>query len=200
MGSNGDHSKEALIATKPDRRPERTRQALVRSLVELILERGYESVTIDDLTQRANVGRSTLYVHFGGLDGVLKQALTNPSIRLADIVDRKPALEHVAALLDHFKDQRKRNGSMFAPPMRAVWVRRLAELIEPRLEALASAENRPAPLLPLSFIATQLAEQQLALVANWLSMRVTMPSEAVAAAVIAMTRATVDGLAPGVAE
>ena len=196
MGSNGDLPREAAIATRPDRRPERTRQALVRALVELILERGYETLTVDDLTQRANVGRSTLYAHFGGLDGVLKQALTGPSTRLAELVDGKPALEHVTALLDHFKDQRKRNGAMFAPPMRAVWVRRLAELIEPRLEALALAEARPAPLLPLSFIATQLAEQQLALVANWLSMRVTMPSEAVAAAMIAMTRATIDGLSP----
>jgi hypothetical protein len=130
---------------------------------------------------------------------VLRQALTGPSTRLAELVDREVPVESVAALLDHFKDQRKRNGAMFAPPMRAVWVRRLAELIEPRLEALARAEQRGPPLLPISFIATQLAEQQLALVANWLSMRVTTPSDVIAVALRAMTRATIDGLAPPVA-
>jgi AcrR family transcriptional regulator len=192
MGS----AREAAIATRPDRRPERTRQALVRALVQLILERGFESLTVDDLVERANVGRSTLYVHFGGLDGVLKQALTGPSTLLADIADRTVAFEDVVTLLDHFKDQRKRNGAFFAPPLRAVWARRIAELIEPRLEAPARAEGRAAPLLPFSFIATQLAEQQLALVGNWLSMRVTTPTEAVAAAMIAMTRATIDGLSP----
>jgi hypothetical protein len=127
---------------------------------------------------------------------VLSQALTGPSTRLAELVDRKVPVENVAALLDHFKDQRKRNGAFFAPPMRGLWVRRLAELIEPRLIALAQAEGRGAPLLPLSFIATQLAEQQLALVANWLSMRVTTSSDVIAAAMIAMTRATIDSLSP----
>ncbi len=185
----------AAIATKPDRRPARTRQALVGALVELILERGYESLTVDDLVERANVGRSTLYAHFGGLDGVLKQALTGPSTRLALLVEPRVDAHDLASLLDHFKDQRRRNGAFFVAPMRALWVRRLAELIEPRLAGLVRGQGR-APLLPLDFIATQLAENQLALVSNWLALRTAMPTQAVAAAMIAMTRATIDGLAP----
>ena len=47
------------MATRPDRRPERTRQALVAALIELILERGYETLTVEEVAERANIGRST---------------------------------------------------------------------------------------------------------------------------------------------
>jgi AcrR family transcriptional regulator len=194
--ANDGATREAAIAKKPDRRPERTRQALIGALIELILERGYETLTVDDVAERANVGRSTLYAHFGGLEGVLKQALTSPSLRLAELVDLPIAPADLVPQLDHFKSQRKRNRVFFVPPLRGLWVRRLAELIEPRLEALAHGQSRPMPLLSWGFIATQLAENQIALVANWLALRPAASSAAIAAAMIAMTRATVDGLAP----
>ncbi len=48
----------------PDRRVQRTRQLLQNALNELILEKGYEKVTVQDVIDRANVGRSTFYAHF----------------------------------------------------------------------------------------------------------------------------------------
>jgi AcrR family transcriptional regulator len=47
-----------------DRRIQRTRQLLLDALVALILEKGYEAVTVQDIIDRANVGRSTFYAHF----------------------------------------------------------------------------------------------------------------------------------------
>jgi AcrR family transcriptional regulator len=47
-----------------DRRIQRTRQLLQDALVELILEKGYEAITVQDIIDRANVGRSTFYAHF----------------------------------------------------------------------------------------------------------------------------------------
>ena len=47
-----------------DRRIQRTRQLLQESLVALILEKGFEAVTVQDIIDRANVGRSTFYSHF----------------------------------------------------------------------------------------------------------------------------------------
>lgn len=54
-----------------DRRIQRTRQLLQNALSELILEKGYEKVTVQDLIDRANVGRSTFYAHFESLDQLL---------------------------------------------------------------------------------------------------------------------------------
>jgi AcrR family transcriptional regulator len=48
----------------PDRRIQRTRQLLLNALIELILEKGYEAVIVQDIIDRVNVGRSTFYSHF----------------------------------------------------------------------------------------------------------------------------------------
>jgi len=49
---------------RPDRRRERTKRQLSEALVALILERGYDNIRIEDITERANLGRATFYLHF----------------------------------------------------------------------------------------------------------------------------------------
>jgi AcrR family transcriptional regulator len=47
-----------------DRRVRRTRELLRNALTSLIVEKGYEHVTVQDICDRADVGRSTFYAHF----------------------------------------------------------------------------------------------------------------------------------------
>ena len=47
-----------------DRRVQRTRRALRDALVALILERGWDGFGVQELCERADVGRSTFYTHF----------------------------------------------------------------------------------------------------------------------------------------
>ena len=54
--------------TKTDRRVERTRELLQKALIELIAERGYDAITIQDIVDRANVGRTTFYLHYNSKD------------------------------------------------------------------------------------------------------------------------------------
>lgn len=56
---------------KPDRRLQRTRELLLDALVHLLMERGYEKLTIQNLLDRAKVGRSTFYAHFQSKDDLL---------------------------------------------------------------------------------------------------------------------------------
>lgn len=53
---------------KPDRRVRRTRDALRSALNELIEEKGYAAVSVQDIIDRADVGRSTFYAHFHDKD------------------------------------------------------------------------------------------------------------------------------------
>jgi AcrR family transcriptional regulator len=53
---------------KTDRRVERTREQLQRALMDLIAERGYDSITIQDIVNRANIGRTTFYLHYNSKD------------------------------------------------------------------------------------------------------------------------------------
>ncbi|MFG3246255.1 TetR/AcrR family transcriptional regulator [Streptomyces sp. NPDC048187] len=47
-----------------DRRTRRSRRALKAALVELVLERGFTALTVEDITERADVARATFYAHF----------------------------------------------------------------------------------------------------------------------------------------
>src|SRR5258707_7199093 len=60
-----------MADTKMDRRVQKTRQALQNALIELILEKGYEAVVIQDILDRANVGRSTFYAHYQDKEDLL---------------------------------------------------------------------------------------------------------------------------------
>ncbi|WP_415841128.1 TetR/AcrR family transcriptional regulator [Paenibacillus typhae] len=55
-----------------NRRVRRTRQALKTAFVDLILEKGYEAVTIMDIAERADYNRGTFYKHFVSKEDLLR--------------------------------------------------------------------------------------------------------------------------------
>jgi AcrR family transcriptional regulator len=54
-----------------DRRVQRTRQLLLDALAALVLEKGYEAMTVQNIIDYANVGRSTFYSHFQDKEDLL---------------------------------------------------------------------------------------------------------------------------------
>jgi AcrR family transcriptional regulator len=65
---------------RPDRRVAKTRRALKEALTDLTLEHGYEAVTVSDIIDRADVGRSTFYAHFTDKDDLLMSTLSDLQI------------------------------------------------------------------------------------------------------------------------
>lgn len=60
---------------KTDRRVKRTHKLLQEALVELTLEKGYDAVTILDITKRADVGYATFFRHYPDKDALLADVL-----------------------------------------------------------------------------------------------------------------------------
>ncbi|MES2073809.1 MAG: TetR/AcrR family transcriptional regulator [Pseudomonadota bacterium] len=56
---------------KLDRRVRQTRDTLLDALLSLMMERGYERLTIQNLLDRADIGRATFYAHFDSKDELL---------------------------------------------------------------------------------------------------------------------------------
>jgi AcrR family transcriptional regulator len=63
------------IVRKLDERARRTRQRLGTALIELILERSINEVTVQEVLDRARVGRSTFYLHFRDKNDLLLSQL-----------------------------------------------------------------------------------------------------------------------------
>ena len=59
----------------PDRRVQRTQQLLQTALISLIQERGFEALSVQDIIDRANVGRATFYAHFDNKEDLLVSRL-----------------------------------------------------------------------------------------------------------------------------
>lgn len=67
-----------------DRRVRRTQHLLARALIALTLEKGYEVVTIRDITERADIGYATFFRHYHDKDELLKDVL---DVVLTDLID-----------------------------------------------------------------------------------------------------------------
>jgi AcrR family transcriptional regulator len=100
-------------ASAPDRRVRRTRKLLHDAFIALAIEKGYEKTTIQDILDRADVGRSTFYTHYrdkaelltASFDGMHQQLLRQlaevPTTSTIDVT--LPA----ALLFDHaYQNQR----------------------------------------------------------------------------------------------
>jgi AcrR family transcriptional regulator len=64
-----------MTAEKVDRRVRRTKGLLRGALLSLIREKGYERITVQEIIDRADVGRSTFYAHFRDKEDLLVYGL-----------------------------------------------------------------------------------------------------------------------------
>ncbi|MFI1916861.1 TetR/AcrR family transcriptional regulator [Nocardia sp. NPDC020380] len=97
-----------------DRRVRRTRKMLHEAFIALVLEQGYEQTTVQDILDRADVGRSTFYVHFRDKEALLTASFDDVREQLEHDFDemasagRPIEVDRPAALIfDHaYRNQR----------------------------------------------------------------------------------------------
>jgi AcrR family transcriptional regulator len=92
----------------PDRRVLKTKAALRDAMLDLMALRGWDELTIQEICDHANVGRSTFYVHYQSKEDLLSEGLNE----LRDMIAAQGAdTEHagchfLAGLLSHMAQQR----------------------------------------------------------------------------------------------
>ena len=116
-----------------DRRVRRTHRALREAFVELVVERGWDGFSVQDLCARADVGRSTFYLHYADKEEVLDGAFADLGkelrAQLAQAGSSRP-LEFSRGLLDHAHGHLR--------IYRALVGRRAAQVVQGRMRALVT--------------------------------------------------------------
>jgi AcrR family transcriptional regulator len=186
---------------KSDRQVERTRKRLQQALIELIGERGYDAITVQDIAARADVGRTTFYLHYSGKDDLFLScheailrgfhagplnALSREELLAAEVpAGVVSAYRHLEAVwLRLYPVFQGKDGSLILRRMRD-WN---AQEIEASLQAaFGDAESSIA----LDLLANHLAGARITLLQWWLEKRRPHTAEEVAQAFHRLQRAVI---------
>ncbi len=130
-----DHEKIAEAAGRMhpgmDRRTLRTRQALHQALIRLVLDRGYDQITVADIAEAANVGRSTFYAHFTDKDDLLRHGISYLSAMLKEPPDEESGgpLGFSRFLTEPLKDRKKLQRALMQSSAGSIVIGSLREAI-----------------------------------------------------------------------
>jgi len=158
---------------KDDRRAARTREMLIHALLELVEDKHYDQITVQDIVQRANVGRSTFYAHYQSKDDLLMSGFEQQLRRLAGqiVLGEDNRLRFDTALLfRHAREHREIHRTLIWGSSFELLIKNghaaLSQQIEERLTFLLAA--RQPPPIPLPVLACVMAGVLLVSLKWWL--------------------------------
>jgi AcrR family transcriptional regulator len=158
--------------TAPDRRTQRTRQALSHALIALIQDKRYDAITVQDICDRANVGRSTFYAHYQDKDDLLASNFQQVMESLGQpLAYRDGQLTfHIAPLFEHVEGHHHLYKALLWGGGMEVLMRagqkQWSQQIEQYVEALLKDGRQPA--VPIQVVAVYLAGSLQTLLLWWL--------------------------------
>lgn len=147
--------------TAHNRQTEKTRTAIKSAFAELVFSGRYDDIRMIDVARTANVGRSTLYMHYPDKDAILLDNMAPMLEDLAMATQGEDAYPKIEAALHHIWSHRDRG--------RVVLFGTTGQKLE---NALASrvTENLKghSGTLGLPFLANPIAAATLTILRTWL--------------------------------
>jgi AcrR family transcriptional regulator len=197
--------------TKSDRRVERTRELLRQALIDLVRERHYDAIRIQDIVDRANVGRTTFYLHYRNKDELLMschEAIMSRfqfgphAPRSRDMLLAPQAPAEMIAAYRHLASVRPAMTRLLRSRDSLLLITRLRNWIAAEMEnSLSSAFPGADFTVPLDLLSSCLAGAQIALLQWWLTYPQPHTPEQVAQMTQRLQRAAIiEALGSGAAE
>jgi len=163
---------------KLDRRVQRTRQLLQDALLAMVIEKGYDATTVQDIIDRANVGRATFYAHFPDKQTLLTSRLEDLRVLLTERRRQVSGpLGFSLAMLEHARSHLPLYRAIVGRESGAFIVQRIhrtiADLAELDLKALGFKGAPEQRRLAVEFLAGAF----MAVLTWWLDEGATLPPE-----------------------
>jgi AcrR family transcriptional regulator len=165
---------DQMILQQPDRRTQRTQQTLFDALIDLLKVKHYDAISVKDIIEKANVGRSTFYAHFQTKDDLLKSGFE----RVLDMLLEQVIFDEANRILTLDSAPLFRHAQIHAELYRTLaWgtgfevittqgQASLGEKFGQRFSLLVSSDQQPA--VPLSALCYSLSGSLLILLKWWL--------------------------------
>ena len=161
-----------------DRRVKRTQNLLAKALIALTLEKGYEAVTIRDITERADVGYATFFRHYHDKDALLLDVLDVVLAELMDLLSLSPDADPatVGALIFRYVQQQSEVVRVLLSSRGSATL--VQRIIEAGTESVLR-QNSPlvGAVVPVEIAAYHLVTSTLALIQWWLEHGMPYPPE-----------------------
>ena len=153
---------EAVKQQKQDRRSLRTRQLVSDAMMQLMREKRYSAITVQDVLERAGIGRSTFYAHYFDKDDALASVVELMLATFDERLRRSEGAQGIVPSLELFRHAAEQR-LFFQAMTRGQVGERLWEMsqtllsrnIERALEQVREAES--AQVVPLPVMAHYLA-------------------------------------------
>ena len=169
---------------KTDRRSQRTQRILHEALMSLMQEKRYDEITVQDIIDRADVGRSTFYTHYRDKEDLMTSGLLHLMHILSEMVAKPSAtgetrllptqelFEHVQEHQNLFRGMvRGRGLELFFEKGQEYWSQKLTADLQTRLpEGHQSA-------VPIPVIAQFVAGTFVTMLRWWLDMKMPYSPE-----------------------
>jgi len=159
-----------------DRRIQKTQKLLREALFSLIHEKTYDSIAVKEILDRANVGRSTFYTHFGDKDELLVSGMHDMlrSAQPATVPSSAKRYEQLIwfsrPIFEHIHQQRRTGGARIGTRGRAIIHEHLqevlAELIADEVRKDFQGRRKTAGRIPPDLFVQYVASTFI-LVLNW---------------------------------
>lgn len=157
------------MSEKQDRRSQRTRHLLSQAFVQLLREKGYSAITVSDLIERANIGRSTFYSHFRDKDDLFVNELD----RVIDVLSHRiPEQEELPffpslGLFRHVGEEYELYKALLWTPGIDLLIKHMQTSLSQRIEQGLQKDKRDYDI-PLPILANFIAGSFLTLLKWWL--------------------------------
>lgn len=158
---------------KQDRRSQRTRNLVNSAMLALLSEKRYDAITVQDILDRAGIGRTTFYSHYFDKEDVHASLMEEMLERMSRQLSERHRAQGIVPSLELFQhihqDHKHFQAMTGGPTAERLWETMqmvLSKTIERDLRSARESKNPPA--IPLKVVASYLAGAFLNLLKWWL--------------------------------